>query len=137
MLEYSRGLGVSVATLLYNCAAVCRFTSIKTRVIMITGCTAVIRRAQIMRGKGHFPVRTILTGCKAMDRKVLRVQRCMNCGHEQEWYVRSENVSPELTDRDIYGILSGPHPDTLSHCEECKLFSCQSVIGFKGVVPDE
>ena len=67
-----------------------------------------------------------------MDKlNVFRVERCIQCGHENQWIVRSWNVNNCLTDADISHIAANSiGGQRMGNCDECGRLTLHRVVSF-------
>lgn len=72
-----------------------------------------------------------------MKTKILRVDRCENCGNHEIYIVRDKDegfsVNGDLTDKDIRYIVANHEKQKYEYCGNCKLTALTTTVGWDGL----
>ena len=73
-----------------------------------------------------------------MNTRILRKDRCENCGDEQFYPIRDKSefssVNGCLTDKDIHFIVANTTPQKYEYCGECETTALITTLCFEGLV---
>ena len=65
-----------------------------------------------------------------MKTKVIRYDKCINCGNRFEGIVRSKTVNSNLTDENIHVIIAKHKVEQFKHCDNCKMYCLHVTVAW-------